>query len=159
MSHRVAEKIVMVVHGSHGSYGSHDSYGSHGSHGSHGSYGSHGSHGSYGSFVSVVKNPFGEKIGQGTANSRTKSEQLASEQALITLGVIVNGEINPNWIDTIEKVEKEEKKKEKTDKKSMSVFNPNNKLMKKMDIINMLSQYNVCVDKNSKSISNFFMKP
>jgi len=102
---------------------------------------------SIGKFISIVKNPFGKKIGKGIANSKKKAEQLASEKALVTLGVIVNGEIDPDWLEKIERVEKEEKEKEKTDKKPMSVFNPNNKLMKRIDIKDLLSVYNIVIPK------------
>lgn len=94
-------------------------------------------------FISIVKNPYGKIIGEGKANSKKKAEQSASKKALIHLGVIVHGEVDPNWIDKIDKVEKEAKEKEKPDKKTMSVFNPNNKLMKKSDIKNILAAYNV----------------
>ena len=100
-------------------------------------------------FVSIVKNPFGKVLGKGVANSKKKAEQLASEQALVTLGIIVNGEIDLKWSEKIEKVEKECKEKEKIDKKPMSVFNPNNKLMKKADIKHILSIYNVALPKDS----------
>lgn len=102
-----------------------------------------GSSARWGKFVSTVKDPYGKLIGQGKASSKGKAEQAASKNALITLEVIVNGEIDPTWIDKIERVEKEAKEKEKPDKKTMSVFNPNNKLIKKADIKNILSLYNV----------------
>ncbi|AYV85794.1 MAG: putative ribonuclease 3 [Satyrvirus sp.] len=101
-------------------------------------------------FTMVVKNPKGEMLGRGSASIIGKAEQLASKEALIFLGVIVNGEIDHNWIDKIEKIEKDKKNKEKTDKKPMSVYNPNNKLMKKLDIENILSNYNVKLPKNTK---------
>ena len=102
-------------------------------------------------FISVVKSPFGKKLGVGMANSKIKAEQLASEQALIKLGVIVNGEIDLKWAEKIEKVEKKEKEreKEKNDKKSMSVFNSGNKLIRKIDIKNILSIYNLTIPKDS----------
>ena len=100
-------------------------------------------------FVSIVKNPFGKILGNGIANNKRKAEQLASEKALVTLGVIVNGEIDLFWGDKIEKVEKEvEKEKEKTDKKPMSVYNPDNVLIKKADVRKILSMYNVVIPKN-----------
>lgn len=101
-------------------------------------------------FISVVKNPFGKKIGEGIASSKKKAEQLASEKALITLGVIVNGEVDPYWLEKIDKVEKDEKEKDKGDKKPMSVYNPNNKLMKRSDIKNILSSYNVPIPKDAQ---------
>ena len=58
----------------------------------------------------------GEKIGVGTATSKKKAEQLASQKALMNLGVIVNGEIDYKWTDKIEKIEKIEKEKVKRTK-------------------------------------------
>ena len=101
-----------------------------------------------GKFISVVKNPFGKVLGKGTASSKKKAEQFASEKALETLGVITDGEIDSNWIDKIEKVEKEEKDKDKTGKKSLSVFNKNNKLMKRADVKLLLGNYNTILSKN-----------
>lgn len=100
-------------------------------------------------FKSIVKNPFDKKLGEGIASTRNKAEQLASKNALITLGVIVNGEKDPNWIDKIEK-EVKEKEIDKSGKKTMSVFNPNNKLMKLQDIKEILSLYNVALSKSTK---------
>lgn len=100
-------------------------------------------------FKSIVKNPFDKKLGEGTANRRDKAEQLASKNALIALGVIVNGEKDPNWIDKIEK-EIKEKEIDKSGKKTMSVFNPNNKLLKCKNIMDILLLYNVVMPKNYK---------
>lgn len=100
-----------------------------------------------GRFTSVVANPFGKKIGVGSANSKKQAEQLASKKALITLGIIKGGEIDKNWLDKIEKIEKIQKvEKEKGDKKPISVFNPNNKLIKREDIKALLISYNVVVN-------------
>ncbi len=101
-------------------------------------------------FISIVKNPFGKKIGKGIASSKKKAEQLASKNALIALEVIVKGEVDPNWLDKIDKVEKEEKEKEKNDKKPMSVYNPNNKLMKRADVKQILSTYNTVIAKDAE---------
>ncbi len=110
-----------------------------------------------GKFVVVVKNPFGKAIGIGVASSKKKSEQLASEKALMKLGVIIDGEIDNNWLEKIEKEEKEAKEKEKTSKKSMSVFNPNNKLMTKIDIREILLNYNISLPKTfNTSIKLFY---
>lgn len=107
-------------------------------------------------FNSIVKNPFNEIIGKGIANSKKKAEQLASKKALEKLGVIVDNEVVPNWLDKIEKVDKEEKEKEKIGKKSLSVFNPNNKLLKKKDIQNLLAMYNVILEKDVRININLF---
>lgn len=102
-----------------------------------------------GKFISYVENPFGEKIGKGIASSKKKAEQIASKKALENLGVIINGDIDPNWLDKIEKEEKEEKEKDKTDKKILSVFNPNNKLLKKLDIDELLGNYAIKFSKGA----------
>jgi len=99
-------------------------------------------------FVSVVKNPNGEILGKGTATSKKKAEQLASKNALIVLGVIINGEVDPDWMEKIEKINKEEKDKEKPEKKNMTIYNPNNKLMKLRDIRGILAKYNVNLSKD-----------
>ena len=110
-----------------------------------------------GKFISTVKNPFGKIIGRGIASSKKKAEQIASEKALTALGVIIDGEIDPDWINKIEKIEKEEKEKDKTNKKTMSVFNPNNKLMKRCDIKNLLQIYNVPLNKTAEiNIRTFY---
>ena len=108
-------------------------------------------------FSSIVKNPFNEIIGKGVANSKKKAEQIASKKALETLGVIIDDEIDPNWLDKIEKVVVvEEKEKDKTDKKTISVFNPNNKLISKKDIKDLLSVYNVALNKEITININLF---
>lgn len=109
-----------------------------------------------GKFISVVKNPFGVKIGRGIAMSKKKAEQLASKKALITLGVIIDGEVDPDWLEKIEKVEKDEKEKEKMDKKPMSVFNINNKLIKIADVKNILNIYNVTIPKDINASIRIF---
>lgn len=110
-----------------------------------------------GKFISTVKNPFGNIIGKGIASSKKKAEQTASEKALITLNVIVDGEVDPNWINKIDKIETDAKEKDKTNKKTMSVFNPNNKLFKKTDIKNILEIYNVPLKKSTEyNIRTFY---
>jgi len=107
-------------------------------------------------FTSFVKNPFGKKIGKGISTSKKKAEQLASKNALKTLGVIVNGEVDPDWINKIEKEEKDEKEKEKNDKKPMSVYNPKNKLMKRANVKDILLVYNVVIPKDASISTRLF---
>ncbi|MEM0354067.1 MAG: ribonuclease III domain-containing protein [Thermoplasmata archaeon] len=106
-----------------------------------------------GKFKSTVKNPFDKKLGIGVASTKKKAEQLASKKALITLGVIVDGEIDPDWLEKIEKVESE--KKEKQDKKPVTILNPFNKLMKKNDIRQILGKYNINLWKNDINMKIF----
>ena len=118
-------------------------------------------------YVSIVKNPFGKVLGKGVASSKKKAEQLASKNALISVGVILNDSIDPNWIITIEakltaETETDTKlnsKSEKTlleDENKLSVYNPNNVLMKKDDIKSILNMYNVPYPKNIKTNFKIF---
>ena len=110
----------------------------------------------YRKFVSVVKNPKGKIIGKGMATSVIKAEQEASKNALITLKVIVNDEIDPDWLSKIGKIDhKGKKNKEKTNKKPMSVYNPQNKLISKDDILEILAKYNVKILKRDFEIKLF----
>lgn len=102
-------------------------------------------------FMSTVKNPDGKKIGHGISNSRAKAEQLASHTACIKLGIIVNGEIDLNWIDKIDRLKVDDAdKKNKTDKKVTPVFNPNNKLISIIDVKKILINYNIAWHKDYK---------
>lgn len=113
-------------------------------------------------YVSIVRNPFGKILGEGSSSSKKKAEQLASKHALVKLGVIVSGvgdNIDPDWIKKIESMLEltddvvDPKKKKKTDDESeskVSVYNPNNQLMKKEDIKHILRTYNVPYPKNIK---------
>jgi ribonuclease III len=102
-----------------------------------------------GKYVSVVSNPYGKILGRGVAKNKKKSEQLASKMALTTLGVIIDGEIDEEWMSKMEKNEKEVKEKNKGNKKS-DIYNPNNKLMKWKDIKDILITYNIVVPKDIK---------
>ena len=99
-------------------------------------------------FFIIVRNPYGKKIGSGTASTKKRAEQLASENALKKLGLINNGEIDPDWANKIEKIEKESKEKDKIEKKTMSIFNSNNILIKLKDIKKILLDYNIIIPKD-----------
>lgn len=99
-----------------------------------------------GKFISIVRNPSQVIIGKGQASSKRKAEQLASKDALINLKVIVNGNVDQNWLNKIDKIEKE--KKIKVDKNAMSVFNPNNKLITRNIVRQLLEDYEVSYPKN-----------
>lgn len=103
-------------------------------------------------FVIIVKNPSNKILGRGSAITKKKAEQLASKHALEKLGVIIDDELDVNWLDKIEKIEIDGKDKNKKNKKTMSVFNPKNKQMKKTDIKRILNTYNICL-KRDKSIN------
>ena len=101
-------------------------------------------------FVSIVRNPFGKILGTGSAASKKKAEQNASKKALIKLEVIVDGEIDPDWIGKIEKVEKEEKERVNKGKKPLSVYNSANKLINRTIIKKLLNDYNVPIKKDAE---------
>lgn len=98
--------------------------------------------------TSIVKDPFGKHIGKGAAETKSKAEQDASRAALERFEVIVEGEIDPNWLEQFE-VEVDEgapkKEKVKGDKQPLSVFNSKNTLITRSRIKEILSDYNVTV--------------
>lgn len=106
-------------------------------------------------FTVVVRNPFMKKIGRGTSTSKKQAEQLASKSALKTLGVIIGDEIDTSWMDKIDKTKTDKavidkaKADKNADKKPLSVYNPENKLIKRCDIANILVPYNVVIPKNT----------
>ncbi|AGC02017.1 ribonuclease III [Acanthamoeba polyphaga moumouvirus] len=97
-------------------------------------------------FESSICNPFGKILGVGISYTKKKAEQLASRKALESLGVIIKGELDVDWIKKIDKIDRQAKEKDKTDKKPLPVFNPKNKLLKKTDIKNILLNYNVILN-------------
>lgn len=106
----------------------------------------------YGNYVSTVKNPFGKVLGVGVSKNKKKAEQKASMNSLIKVGIIVDNNIDPDWVNKIEKLtdSESEQKIKKTDDNKMSVYNPNNKLMKQIDIKEILENYNVPFPPNVK---------
>ena len=98
-----------------------------------------------GKFSSKIADPFGKVLGQGISTTKNKAEQMASKKALETLEVIVNGDIDPDWMDKIEKVEKE---KYKNDKNVSSIINSKNKQIKKEDVKEILKTYDVLIPKD-----------
>jgi dsRNA-specific ribonuclease len=106
-------------------------------------------------FETIVKNIDGDLLGKGISSSKKKSEQIASENALINLGVIIDGEVDDEWIDKIENLPKNEKNKKKK-KGAVSYYNENNKLIKKSDIVNILLVYNIEFPKSCRIKSNLW---
>lgn len=96
-------------------------------------------------FSIIIKTPNNKIIGTGNSNSKKRAEQLASKNALVNLGVLIDNEVDPNWIDKIIKEPKEEKSK--TEKKALNVYNENNILISKEDIIMLLGNYNIQIKK------------
>lgn len=105
-----------------------------------------------GKYFITIKDPLdkNETIGKGISPMKQKAEQYASKKALIKFGVIVDGEIDHDWINKIEKVESEEKVKEKKGKKPLPIFNPNNKLFTKKSINELVSVYGITISSNIK---------
>lgn len=95
----------------------------------------------------LVKNPNGEILGKGRSNFKKKAEQIASKNALINLGVIINGEIDPEWIHKIDKIEKDSNDKIKLDKKRISVYNDDNILITRTNVNEILLKYNIVLPK------------
>jgi len=102
-------------------------------------------------YMSILKDPTSPNkiIAKGTSSVKRKADQLASKNALIHYKVIVDGEIDYNWLDKIDKVESEEKARDKTDKKPLPIFNPNNKLFTKSLINRLLLKYGVIIPKET----------
>ena len=94
-------------------------------------------------YSSIVKNPYGKVLGIGTGVSKKKAEQNASYNALVKLKVIVNGEIDENWIEKIQKDEMNEKDKNKGDKKVIPVLNPHNRLLTHNTIKEFINSYGI----------------
>ena len=98
-------------------------------------------------YVSTIRNPF-KIIGIGKSATRAKAEQLASKKALEKLGVIVDGEIDSEWLNKFDKAE-DITIKDKSNKTVISVFNHNNKLLTKKIIKEILLKYNVSIPYSS----------
>jgi len=104
-------------------------------------------------YTSIVKNPNGKIIGQGSSRVKIKAEQYASKSVLKTMGIIINDEVDPDWMDRIEKIEKTKKN---NTKKTLPIHNPYNKLITDKIISQILYDYNVPANKDKKiKIKNF----
>lgn len=103
-------------------------------------------------FESYVEMPNG-MVGVGSAKVKQQSEQSASRDALIKIGLIVDGIYDPDWIKKFEKEEVFEPIDET--KKKISVFNPNNKLIEKKDIKDILINFGVDVSLSKINLAFF----
>ena len=107
-----------------------------------------------GNFISTIKNPYMKIIGTGKGNTKKKAEQLASKQALMKLKVIVNGVIDQDWMNKIDRVEEKEivqlEKEIALDKKPLPLFNSTNKLITLTNIKEILTTYDISLPKSSK---------
>lgn len=94
-------------------------------------------------FNRYVRNDQGRIIGFGCSGNKKKAEQLASEKALIKLGVIIDGEIDVDWASKIthNKTRDKADRVRDPDKAVVSTVNPNNKLIRKADVKRIISAY------------------
>lgn len=90
-------------------------------------------------FVCTVKDPNGNTLGCGISSLKKRAEQSASQKALVFLNVIINGEIDLEWLDKIDRVESVPK--EKNTKKKISVYNVKNCLITKKIIKQIFQTY------------------
>ncbi len=92
-------------------------------------------------FNSIVVDENGTVYGSGKGNTCKESQQEASKDALIKLGVIVDGEIDYEWAKKLGP-----KEKQKVHVSKISVYNPNNVLISKDDIKEILYRYQVVIN-------------
>jgi ribonuclease-3 len=103
-------------------------------------------------FVRYVMDNETNLLGKAVANSKARAEQLASKFALIKLGIIVNDEIDQQWLDKIDHVD--EPVDERKVRNDISVFNRNNILITRKAIKKIFSKYNIPLDAiQAKSIN------
>lgn len=108
--------------------------------------------------ISVVRTPDGKLLGKGIDSIKKKAEQKASENCLINLKVIIDGKIDHDWINNIEKPEELEDNDDKKNKNRLPIFNPKNILIKKTDIRNLLTKYDVILPKTTKFKMDTFIE-
>lgn len=101
---------------------------------------------------SSVNNINGKIIGIGSGMCKKKSEQIASQNALIRLKVIIDGVVDENWLDII-KDKNIPVEKEKNVKKTMSIFNPENELLSRDIIKSLFENYSVSYTKKFDSLN------
>jgi dsRNA-specific ribonuclease len=111
-----------------------------------------------GHYISMVRDPFGRTLGMAKAKTKLNAEQLVSKKILIEAQILVDGMIDPNWIERIEALDGATGKKQKItdEKKKLSIYNPHNKLMKKEDIAGILGAYNIGYPRDVKSNYKIF---
>lgn len=110
--------------------------------------------------VSKVYDPDNKLVGKGYGQTKRKAEQNASQSALIKFKVIINGEIDLNWLEKFEdkrtSVQDEMiDSNEKKGKKPLSVYNEKNILVSKSIVKEILAKYNTHLAKST----TFNIKP
>lgn len=106
---------------------------------------------SRGIFDTEVRNPDDDVIGFASASIKKDSEQGAAMNALIELGIIINGEIDHDWIDKIDKTEEDKDSPDPT----QPIHNIKNIAITKDDIFNLLAKYNTFVLKKQINQKTF----
>lgn len=95
-----------------------------------------------------VSDPDENVIGVASGTTKKKAEQKASKKALEYLGVMEDGVLDPDWLHKIDVMTPD-----KTDNKTkgtgepISIYNPQNKPMKKKDIASIIGKYQVALPK------------
>jgi dsRNA-specific ribonuclease len=98
-------------------------------------------------FICKVINIDGDVIGSSsTETTKPDAEQSASKDALIRLGVIVNGEIDDDWISKLE-IQPTIKNKLLAKRKVTVIQNPHNELLNKTAVKQLLKTYGVKIPK------------
>lgn len=87
---------------------------------------------------------------KGSGTDKKAAEQSASKNALIKLGVIVNGEIDYDWADKITIESDEELSEEPENKNKLSVFNPSNVLMTREHFKVLVENYGMSISSSTK---------
>lgn len=104
-------------------------------------------------FTSIVKDPFGEKIGIASSNSKLEAEQAASLMILENAGIVTDGIVDEAWFLA---GDIEEPKQKELKKSTLSVFNQSNKAMKAVDIREILGKYNIAIPTGHKLTLSLF---
>lgn len=95
-------------------------------------------------FISEVVDNKNKIYGIGRSNIKVLAEQAASKNALINLGIIIDGVIDDDWKNKIEQIEPIKQIKETTDdKKKISIYNKKNVLITIKHIKIILSNYKI----------------
>jgi dsRNA-specific ribonuclease len=103
----------------------------------------------YKTYVSKVCDADNIVIGTGESSCKKTADQIASKNALICVGVMIDDEIDQDWIKKIERTD-DVKEKEKDTKTSISIYNSENILIRAVDVKDILKTYGVPIPIGSK---------
>ncbi len=79
--------------------------------------------------------------GRGKGNDKLSSEQLASKDALIKLGIIVDGQIDPDWFHTLKESKPKIEKKDVENKEAKIRYNQYNRLLNKYSFRRIIGRF------------------